>query len=563
MDKANESIRDHQLADDGTNKEASKAPQQEQQHQQLRSSNEAEVASKSKAGEDQGVASSNEKEDNNNVVEDPQKAAAMRQHLRDRRFSPDGSAPKMTVEQRERKRLINRMSAQRKRQRERYQLDSLTDQFARYTDMNTTLVADNDRLQTLLEKLQAIVRLLQQSSLASNPFNAQQQENSTVASGNTTDTTTKMQMVELLRSAITDCLSSVEPSMFVQSWQQPPPPPDNATKEKTDASTPPTSSAVQEDDERGESPLERTSRFLKHLLGLLDSATSSIMGGAGQGQAQQSQRQIPQQEQTTQPGEGTGTTGQNALSSLSSQQPHTTSSSANSSTQHQHPLGQQANPPTSLGPDPRTTLGPSPGVLLDERTRLSLEQALGATSAFGNPHQNALLQQALFQIMHPPPPSIRATSAATPVSEAIHDRMPPNWGQGGTDLSSSSQQDPNQLSSSLMGSNPGPEVLLLLYLLAAFVQTQQQQQPTTTSTATVAPGSVGVEGQQQASVSHPLYPQQPQSLPFSAATAAPAAVSSSTRPATSMDALLSQFQSTAAAVPHTASLPLSPRLVTT
>lgn len=88
--------------------------------------------------------------------ESREKAELRLKHMRDRRFSPEGAATKMTQEQRERKRMINRLSAQRKRERERNQLDSLTDRQTRLKFLNTSLDTDNGRLEKLKKKLAAV-----------------------------------------------------------------------------------------------------------------------------------------------------------------------------------------------------------------------------------------------------------------------------------------------------------------------------------------------------------------------------------------------------------------------
>jgi hypothetical protein len=73
-------------------------------------------------------------------------------------------------ERKDRKRKINRLSAQRKRVRERVQLDTLTDRYAQLSYRNEALKGDNSRLNKLI------------TSLKETLFEAKQRESSTVTS---------------------------------------------------------------------------------------------------------------------------------------------------------------------------------------------------------------------------------------------------------------------------------------------------------------------------------------------------------------------------------------------
>jgi hypothetical protein len=71
-------------------------------------------------------------------------------------------------EKKDRKREINRLSAQRKRVRERVQLDTLTDRYAQLSYRNEALKADNDRLNKLISSLKGTLsEAKQQDSSAS------------------------------------------------------------------------------------------------------------------------------------------------------------------------------------------------------------------------------------------------------------------------------------------------------------------------------------------------------------------------------------------------------------
>jgi hypothetical protein len=83
-------------------------------------------------------------------------------------LGPDSHAPEASVsseksstlsvdEKKDRKRKINRLSAQRKRVRERVQLDTLTDRYAQINYRSEALKADNERLVKLVSSLKGTV----------------------------------------------------------------------------------------------------------------------------------------------------------------------------------------------------------------------------------------------------------------------------------------------------------------------------------------------------------------------------------------------------------------------
>ena len=237
---------------------------------------------------DEGV-----KEEEEEGDEDDKKVSARARHERDHRFSPDGSALPMTSEQRERKRLINRRSAQRKRQRERYQLETLTDQHSKLSQLNAVLAVDNDRLEKLAEKMKALM-------LLHNTVNRQQLQQSLGVGGSNTgvglcgtegsslpiSTAAKLQVLELLRSAVVDCMISIQPSQLVESWEPPHFP--SVSVVPAEAEDNALSNGALEN------PLVRTTQFLKEKQEVLDAAKESVVQDSIREQ-EQAQRQLTQQ----------------------------------------------------------------------------------------------------------------------------------------------------------------------------------------------------------------------------------------------------------------------------
>jgi hypothetical protein len=86
-------------------------------------------------------------------------------------------------DRRARKREINRKSAQRKRERERLQLDALTDRNAQVSYVNEALKADNTRLSQLLQSMRTILSSLKQQ---------QQQQEANVSNSFSPDALTTM-----------------------------------------------------------------------------------------------------------------------------------------------------------------------------------------------------------------------------------------------------------------------------------------------------------------------------------------------------------------------------------
>jgi len=167
---------------------------------------------------------------------------------------PSGSAPKMTKEQRERKRTINRLSAQRKRARERNLLDSLTDQFSKLAYINSNLEADNKRLEKLKQKLSAIIPAMHQ------PMDASSQ------------VMMKIDTVERLRSSLSEAMEEAMPS--------------HATAYDPSTGMP--------DVKASENPFSRTTEYLKEKLNVLETSKQLILRSAlNPPQQQQQQQQQP------------------------------------------------------------------------------------------------------------------------------------------------------------------------------------------------------------------------------------------------------------------------------
>jgi hypothetical protein len=84
----------------------------------------------------------------------------------------DKSSSLSNEEKKDRKRKINRLSAQRKRVRERVQLDTLTDRYAQLSYRNEALKADNGRLNKLISSLKGTLSEAKQQE----SFTSQQQK---------------------------------------------------------------------------------------------------------------------------------------------------------------------------------------------------------------------------------------------------------------------------------------------------------------------------------------------------------------------------------------------------
>lgn len=117
----------------------------------------------------------------------PQRAPAKRSAIPASSKKKPLSTMHMSKEQRERKRLINRLSAQRKRQRDRNQLDTLTDQQGIAHYLNESLQLDNERLTQLTQQLQEIVHPPTSASASEKQDEEGTNNNNSDSSSTTTD----------------------------------------------------------------------------------------------------------------------------------------------------------------------------------------------------------------------------------------------------------------------------------------------------------------------------------------------------------------------------------------
>ncbi|KAL7563043.1 hypothetical protein ACA910_013563 [Epithemia clementina (nom. ined.)] len=419
------------------------------------------------------------------------KKVAARRHLRDRRFSPDGSAPQMTKEQRERKRLINRMSAQRKRQRERYQLDTLTDQNTKFSLVNSTLAADNDRLEKLQEKVRTILVL-------HNTVNTQRQGSQgqlpQVVSP-PLSSATKLNILELLRSAFMGCMASFQPSKLLEPWDPPEIATQTAGGARSTAGGEPNAAAG---GEQGESPLVRTTRFLKDKLEQLDSASQSVVQESVREQQQQEEQQRMQQQQQQQQQQQAVVQGPN-FPWLAQQQFHGPTA--------QVPTAQvPATLPSLLVPG-STNRTPNVNTMFGDSFKRSWETALITAST--DPQKLAALQQSLMSIMQfiqspspssnsPPPMPPASNYSYVPVGQAAgpntsNTMQPASFPQisAPTNSAASTSTTPanNEHLTQLLaaaGSNPTPETMVLLQLVASLSQQQSSVRTPASSTPSTA-----------------------------------------------------------------------------
>mmetsp|Transcript_27420 Transcript_27420/g.75558 ORF Transcript_27420/g.75558 Transcript_27420/m.75558 type:complete len:535 (-) Transcript_27420:737-2341(-) len=171
-----------------------------------------------------------------------EKRAAAQRHARDRRFSKDGTAPKLSKEQRERKRMINRLSAQRKREKERYQLDTLTDEHSKLSYLNATLQADNSRLEKLRDQLRLLLVVHQQQRGAASQ-----------------GVMMKLDTLEQVRAAVLQCAEEPAPSK---------------------ATIYDACSTVEQEANWPASPFLQTTEALKEKLSVLDTSKVCLMTNA-------------------------------------------------------------------------------------------------------------------------------------------------------------------------------------------------------------------------------------------------------------------------------------------